>query len=82
MNITMLLKTLHAIEQLRQVAIELQMAPIRSSIHIPWPVIASMMNEPTPVKPELFEPVAHAKDGLISQLLWWAKALKQAREQV
>jgi NAD(P)H-dependent FMN reductase len=69
-----------AIEQLRGVAVELQMAPIRNAVHIPWAVMASMMNEPTPVKPELFEPMAKAKDGLISQLLWWGKTLKHARE--
>jgi NAD(P)H-dependent FMN reductase len=69
-----------AIEQLRQVAVELQMAPIRNSVHIPWSLLASMMALPTPVAPELFEPVAHGKDGLITQLLWWAKALKTARE--
>jgi NAD(P)H-dependent FMN reductase len=68
------------IEQLRAVVVELQMAPLRHAVHIPWSLVASMMNEATPVKPELFDPVKGMKDGMIQQLLWWTKALKQARE--
>jgi NAD(P)H-dependent FMN reductase len=70
-----------SVEQLREVAIELQMTPVRFAVHIPWQVMASMMSLPSPVPPELFEPVNGAKDTMIQQLLWWTKALKQAREE-
>ena len=68
-----------AIEQLRQVAIELQMAPIRNSVHIPWALYMAVSAEQFPVKEEVFEPVNSAKDGLLNQLVWWATALKTAR---
>ena len=69
-----------SIEQLREVAVELQMAPIRASIHLLSAVYISMMNEQAPVKPELFEPVAKAKDAFLDQLIWLGNALKAARE--
>ena len=70
-----------AVEQLRQVAVELQMAPIRSAIHIPIAVYLSVMNERTPVSPELFKPVQDAAGKFLDQLMWWGKALKMARAQ-
>jgi len=68
-----------AVEQLRLVAVELQMAPVRTAVHIPWPVYMAVVGEPVPVKPELFAPVAAAKDSLLEQLVWWARALASAR---
>jgi NAD(P)H-dependent FMN reductase len=68
-----------SIQQLRQVAIELQMAPIRASIHIPVQVYMAIMKENVPASPELFEPVNATKDTFIEQLIWWASALKTAR---
>jgi NAD(P)H-dependent FMN reductase len=68
------------IQQLRITAIELQMAPIRQAILIPGAVYMAASKETTPVKPELFEPIAAAKDTFLDQLLWWAKALKTARD--
>ncbi len=72
------------VEQLRQVVVELQMTPIRNAIHIPIPVYLAVMNEPVPANPEHFRPL---KDGRVNQverffneLLWSARALKQARE--
>ncbi len=63
-----------AVEQLRQVVIELQMAPIRESVVIPniWSAFADG-------KPGSD---AHGKklDALLGQLHWWAEALKSARE--
>ena len=69
------------VQQLRQVAIELQMAPIRNAVHIPREVYMAVMNEPTPVNPDLFKPSKAAADALLDQLVWWAKALKVARLQ-
>lgn len=70
-----------SVEQLRQVAIELQMAPVRNAIHIPWQVYMTIVNEKGMVKPELFEPLKDSKDNFLNQLVWWAKALKTAREE-
>ena len=72
-----------AVEQLRQVVVELQMVPIRSAIHLPVAVYLAVMQQPVPPDPDLFKPL---KDGRINQverffneLLWSARALKQAR---
>lgn len=69
-----------AVEQLRLIAIELQMAPIRNAVHIPghqfFPVVMGHASAD-----ELFQSMQHHADALIQQLLWWASALKQARTQ-
>lgn len=75
-----------AVEQLRQVAIELQMAPIRSAIHIPVDIFFAAMMGKGPQGPELFDPIRAGSTGdrvqlFFDDLLWWARALKAAREQ-
>ena len=74
-----------AIEQLRQVVIEMRMLPIRSAIHIPSAVYLTVMNEPVPPNLDLFKPL---KDGRLNQvarffdeLLWAAHALTRARAE-
>jgi len=69
-----------AIEQLRGVAIELQLAPIRTSVHIPAPVYMAAINEKAPANPELFKPVEPNANAFLDQLIWWTKALKTARD--
>ena len=68
-----------AIEQLRLVAVELQMAPIRNSVHIPgeqyFPVLFGKMEAK-----ELFALQSDKAEVMITQLLWWTRALKKARE--
>lgn len=64
-----------AVEQLRLVSIELQMAPIREGIHIinVW----NEFNDQGGVKsPDYTKSI----DRQIKQLQWWADALKNARE--
>ena len=63
-----------SVEQLRLVAIELQMAPIRNAIHIPnfW----ELMDEKGNFNPESLEKSA---ERFFQQLIWWAKVLKVAR---
>lgn len=63
-----------AIEQLREVAVELQMTPIRSAVHIPgfW----NYLDENSNLKTGSFDKAA---EGMIDQLIWWAQALKSAR---
>lgn len=73
-----------AIEQLREVVVELQLAPIRHAIHIPGDVYMAARNEDIPVNPELFKPLREGRvdrvETFFSDLLWTAKALKDARE--
>jgi NAD(P)H-dependent FMN reductase len=67
-----------AVEQLRLIAVELQMAPIRNAVHIPgeqyFPVLFGKADAR-----ELFAKMHRTADAMILQLLWWAKALKSAR---
>jgi NAD(P)H-dependent FMN reductase len=52
-----------AIEQLRQVVIELHMVPMRNAIHIPVEVYLAVMKEKAPVNPELFKPLREGMRG-------------------
>ncbi len=67
-----------AIEQLRQIAVELQMAPIRNSVHIPgeqyFPVLFGKVSAS-----DLFSSQSEKSEAMITQLLWWASTLKNAR---
>ena len=67
-----------AVEQLRLNAIELQMAPIRASVHIPgdryFPVMFGKADAG-----ELLSSLTEPAQTMITQLLWWTKALKAAR---
>ncbi len=65
------------VEQLRQVVVELQMAPIRNAIHIPP---QALMDIKAGKETETFAAMKPFADSFFSQLLWWAKALKSARE--
>jgi NAD(P)H-dependent FMN reductase len=64
-----------AMQQLRQVAIELQMAPIRASVSIQF---AQRVFGPdgNPQNPDMFDKAATI---LLDDLSWWAHALRQAR---
>lgn len=66
-----------AAEQLRLVAIELQMAPIRNGVHImaPW----MLRNEDGSLKAGSLESYTDSLNGALTQLTWWAQALKAAR---
>ena len=65
------------IQQLRLTAIELQLAPIRFSIHIPVATLRAHFQDGD-VDAGLAELEAPAKT-MIDDLLWWAEALKAAR---
>jgi len=69
-----------AVEQLRLNVIELQMAPIRNAVHIPGEQYFQVLFSKTDAK-ELFASVSKQAEGMIAQLLWWARALKAARTQ-
>jgi len=65
-----------AVEQLRQVVIELQMAPIRESLHIGIFTGQEVFTE----SGDMAIPSNNGKlSKLLDQLSWWAKALQVAR---
>lgn len=67
-----------SVEQLRQVAVELQMAPIRNAVHIP--LFWTLLDENGQLKPGAFDSLQDNAKNFLNQLLWWAEALKKARE--
>lgn len=67
-----------AVEHLRQTAIELQMAPIRSAVHILMPDFVAVM------KGKELRDIDYLNQGakdMLDQLAWWSNALKAGREQ-
>lgn len=66
-----------AVEQLRTVAVELQMAPVRNAVHIPahW----TLLDDQGVLKAGALDSYQGAAKGLLSQLVWWTKVLKAAR---
>lgn len=66
-----------SVEQLRQVAIELKMVPIRSAVHIAG--FLTLLDESGNVKEGAFDPFTEALGNLFTELLWYARPLKRAR---
>jgi NAD(P)H-dependent FMN reductase len=66
-----------SVQQLRETAIELQLAPIRSSVHIPVATLWAHY-QGGDVEAGLAELAASA-EAMIDELLWWTAALKAAR---
>lgn len=67
-----------AVEQLRLTAIELQMAPIRESVHFPGNVYFPVLFGKAEAG-DMFAKETDQAQKMITQLLWWARALKNAR---
>jgi NAD(P)H-dependent FMN reductase len=67
-----------AVQQLRETMIELQIAPIRSSIHIPVATLWAHY-QGGDVEAGLAELAAPA-EAMIDDLLWWTETLKAERE--
>lgn len=66
-----------AIEQLRLIAIELQMAPIRNGVHIQGADFFGAWQQGAAL-----EDMAHLQpgvQGMLDDLMWWTNALKAAR---
>ena len=63
-----------AVEQLRLVAIELQLAPIRDEVNLPF-AHRALDEHGVPVEP------SHGKrlEAMLGELSWWSQALKAAR---
>jgi NAD(P)H-dependent FMN reductase len=66
------------VQQLRETAIELQMAPVRSSVHLPVAALWAHF-QGGDVDKSLAELEASA-NTLLDDLLWWTNALKTARD--
>ena len=67
---------IRAVEQLRQNAVELQMAPIYRAVHISF-VLDTLDENGNLLKGNYEDRLTK----LVDELLWWAKALKEAREK-
>src|SRR6266851_6650836 len=67
-----------SVQQLRETAIELQLAPIRSSVHIPVAILMAHF-QGGDVEKGLAELETPAR-VMIDDLLWWTTALKTARK--
>ena len=67
-----------AVEQLRLVAVELQMAPVRNAVHIGMVEFLGLWQQGKSF--EDFPHLAQAANGMLDDIAWWAKALKRARD--
>lgn len=67
-----------AIEQLRLVAVEFEMAPLRHAIHI-LPELMRPAMSADPFTPEMFASLDEQLDRAAADLVWWANALGAAR---
>ncbi len=65
-----------AIEQLRQVVAEQQMVSVRATVHMvnPW----GLLDDKGVLDMSSFDASA---DAMLDQLIWWADALKEARDK-
>ncbi|MFZ0248692.1 MAG: NADPH-dependent FMN reductase [Acidimicrobiales bacterium] len=68
-----------AIEQLRAVAVEFEMAPLRHAVHVLPDVLIAVRQAPDPADPALFAPLDARLDTLADDLAWWMRALASAR---
>jgi NAD(P)H-dependent FMN reductase len=68
-----------AIEQLREVAVEFEMAPLRHAVHILPDLMVPAMRSPDPFDTAVFAPLEPKLKTLADDLAWWASALAVAR---
>jgi len=66
-----------AVEQLRLHAVELQMAPVKSAVHIAWADFLAVKQGEK--KLDELEHLNQAATALVNDVAWWAKVLKAAR---
>ena len=66
-----------AVEQLRLVAIELQMAPVRNAVHVGMVEYLGIARQGKSF--DDFPHLAQAATGLLDDIAWWSKTLKAAR---
>ena len=68
-----------AIEQLRAVAVEFEMAPLRHAVHILPDVLIAARQAPDPADLSFFAPLRSRLDLLADDLAWWMRTLASAR---
>jgi NAD(P)H-dependent FMN reductase len=74
-----------AIEQLRQVVVELKMVPIRLSLHIPSEIFLATQKEKAPLNPEIFRSLREGMFGdrvgnFLAELIATGNMLKMQRK--
>jgi NAD(P)H-dependent FMN reductase len=67
-----------AVEQLRLVATELQMAPVRNAVHIGMVEFLGIWQQGKSF--DDYPHLAQAAGGMLDDMAWWARALKTARQ--
>jgi NAD(P)H-dependent FMN reductase len=67
-----------AIEQLRQVAVEFEMAPLRHAVHILPDVLIPARQAADPTDTSALEPLEPRLELLVDDLAWWTAALRAA----
>lgn len=65
-----------AVEHLRLIAVELQMAPVKAGVHIAW---ADMVAANEGKSLGEFDHLNQAGKALLDDVVWWGKVLKTAR---
>jgi NAD(P)H-dependent FMN reductase len=68
-----------AIEHLRGVAVELQMAPIKQEVNIAMEPYLGIVQQGRTL--DDYPYLVQARDGMFQNLVWWGEALKAARER-
>lgn len=68
-----------AVEQLRQVAAEFEMAPLRHAVHILPDVMRPVLTAEDRYDLALMQPLKPRLDMMLADLQWWADALATAR---
>lgn len=69
------------IEQLRLVAVELEMAPVRHAVHILPEVIRLAMQRRDPADFSVFERIEPRLNALAEDLQWWGRTLSAGRRE-
>jgi NAD(P)H-dependent FMN reductase len=67
-----------AVEQLRMVAVELRMAPIKHAVHIGMEPFVGILFQGKTL--DDYDHLIKARTAMFDELVWWARALRAARE--
>lgn len=68
------------VEQLRLVAVELDLAPMRLAVHLTPDVLRAVRESPDDQVAAAFEPVRPRAEQMVDDLAWWCATLAAGRE--
>ena len=68
-----------AVEHLRMIAVELQMAPIKQAVHIGLEPFIGVLDQGKSLDDYPF--LGQSRTAMLDQLVWWANGLKVARTE-